>query len=193
LSDPADRELFHGLREHVDAVIVGTGTLRAERYGRVVRDPDRRRRRAASGLNPEPLACIVSRGGDVPTDIPLFADPGSRVLVFTSAALDTSALAAQIEVVRIDPGELTLTTVLRRLRASFDVRSLLCEGGPTLFGALLSEGLVDELFLSLAPKLIGGGDAPPITSGPELAAVRTLTLIWAVEHESSLYLRYGLA
>jgi riboflavin-specific deaminase-like protein len=192
LSDPADRELFHGLRERVDAVIVGTNTLRTERYGRVVRDPDRRHRRAASGLSPEPLACIVSRSGDVPTDIPLFTDPASRVVVFTPAGLETSALAARVEVVRIDPGELTLTTVLRRLRANFDVRSLLCEGGPTLFAALLGEDLVDELFLSLAPKLTGGGSAPAITSGPELAEPRTLSLIWALEHQGSLYLRYGL-
>ena len=160
LSDDADREMFHGLRERVDAVMAGTGTLRTERYGRMVRDPERRHRRAAAGLNPEPLAAIISRSGDVPTDIPLFSDPGSRVVVFTSAALDTSSLAAQVDVVRLDPGELTLTTMMRRLRSAFDVRSLLCEGGPTLFGALLQEDLVDELFLSLAPKLTGGGTAP---------------------------------
>ena len=41
--------MFHGLREHVDAILVGTGTLRAERYGRIVRDPERRRRRAGVG------------------------------------------------------------------------------------------------------------------------------------------------
>ena len=88
LSDPGDREMFHGLREHVDAILVGTGTLRAERYGRLVRDPARRQRRAASGLSPEPLACIFSRGGDIPTDIPLFAEPAARVVVFTPAQID---------------------------------------------------------------------------------------------------------
>ena len=65
--------------------------------------------------------------------------------------------------VHLDPGEFTLTTMMRRLRSAYDVRSLLCEGGPTLFGALLGEDLVDELFLSLAPKLTGGGMAPGIT------------------------------
>ena len=59
-------------------------------------------------------------------------------------------------------------TAFRRLRADHGVRSLLCEGGPTVFGALLTEGLVDELFLTLAPKLVGGGDEPAITAGPEL-------------------------
>jgi riboflavin-specific deaminase-like protein len=190
LSDDADRELFHGLRERVDAVMAGTGTLRAERYGRMVRDPERRHRRAAAGLNPEPLSVIMSRSGDVPTGIPLFSDPGSRVVVFTPASLDTSGLQAQVTVVRLDPGELTLTTMMRRLRSTYDVRSLLCEGGPTLFGALLQEDLVDELFLSLAPKLTGGGNAPAITSGPELAELRTLSLAWVLELDDALYLRY---
>jgi riboflavin-specific deaminase-like protein len=193
LSDPADRELFHGLRERVDAIIAGTGTLRAERYGRIVPDPERRARRAASGLSPEPLAVVMTRSGDVPTDIPLFADPASRVVVFTSAELDTSGLAAHVDVVRLDPGELTLTTMVRRLRSTYDVRSLLCEGGPTLFGALLRENLVDELFLSLAAKLTGGGTSPAITAGPELAELHAMSLVWALEADNALYLRYALS
>ena len=60
LSDPGDREMFHGLREHVDAILVGTGTLRAERYGRLVRDPDAPAAGARPRVcSPEPLACIV--------------------------------------------------------------------------------------------------------------------------------------
>ena len=192
LSDPGDRQMFHGLREHVDAILVGTGTLRAERYGRLIRDPERRHRRAASGLSPEPLACIFTRSGNVPTDIPLFSEPAARIVVFTPVELDTSDSAAQVEMVRLDPGELTLTTVMRRLRSAYDVRSVLCEGGPTLFGGLLHEDLVDELFLSLAPKLTGGGSAPGITSGASLPELRRLTLVWAIQSDSSLYLRYTI-
>ena len=192
LGDDGDREIFHGLREQVDAVVAGTGTLRAERYGRIVRDPERRERRAAAGLHPEPLAAIISRSGDVPLDIPLFADPAARVVIFTSAGLDTTGVAGEVDVVALDPGELTLTTMMRRLRSDYDVRSVLCEGGPTLFGGLLQEDLVDELFLSLAPKLTGGGAAPAISAGPELAELRALSLVWALELDGTLYLRYAL-
>jgi riboflavin-specific deaminase-like protein len=192
LSDPADRELFHGLRERVDAILVGTVTLRTERYGRLIRDPERRHRRAAAGLRPEPLACIITRSGDVPTEIPLFADPGSRVVVFTPVPIATAQLAAEVEVVQVDRGELTLTTMARRLRSDFDVRTLLCEGGPTVFGGMLREDLVDELFLTLAPKLVGGGSAPTIASGAPLVELRGLSLMWALERDGSLYLRYRL-
>jgi 5-amino-6-(5-phosphoribosylamino)uracil reductase len=68
----------------------------------------------------------------------------------------------------------------------------LCEGGPTLFGGLITEHLADELFLTLAPKLTGGGSGPTVTSGPELSALQGLRLIWALERDGSLYLRYAL-
>jgi 5-amino-6-(5-phosphoribosylamino)uracil reductase len=192
LSDVGDRAVFHGLRERVDAIFTGTGTMRSERYGRLVRDLERRRRRAAAGLAPDPLACVITRTGDVPTEIPLFDDPHSRIVVFTPTPLDVSAQRAQIDVVVLDPGQLTLTTMTRRLRSDYDVRALLCEGGPTVFGALLQEGLVDELFLTVAPKLAGGGSGPAVTSGPELPALRRLEPVWALERDGSLFMRYTL-
>lgn len=191
LSDRGDRAMFHALRERADAVFAGTGTMRAERYGRLVRDPERRRRRAAQGLSPDPLACVITRSGDIPSDIPLFADPNSRIVVFSPRTLDLDGAAAQVEVVRLDPGELTMTTMLRRLRSAYDVRALLCEGGPTVFSALLQEDLVDELFLTIAPRLTGGGADPTLTSGPELAQPAELELRWALEREETLFLRYG--
>ncbi len=192
LGSRADRAMFHGLRERVDAVLAGTGTMRIERYGRLVRDPERRRRRAASGLRPEPLACLISRAGAIPLDIPLFSDPESHVILFTPTVPDLAGARAHVEVVQLDPGQLTLTTMMRRLRSDYDVRALLCEGGPRVFGALLHEGLVDELFLTLAPRLTGGGDGPAVTTGPELPELAQLELVWALEEDGSLFLRYAL-
>jgi riboflavin-specific deaminase-like protein len=190
LSDQADRELFHGLRELADAVLVGTGTLRAERYGRLVRDPERRRRRVQDGRSPEPLACVVTRSGKLPMDIPLFSEPEARVVVFSAEAHDFSGCGAQVQLVRLDRRELTLVTVLGELRSDFGIGLLLCEGGPTVFGSLLHDKLVDELFLTLAPKLAGGGTSPAISSGPELMELQPARLVWALEHTSALYLRY---
>jgi 5-amino-6-(5-phosphoribosylamino)uracil reductase len=192
LGDPGDRELFHALREQAEAVLAGTTTIAVERYGRLIPDPDRRRRRVDAGQSAEPLACVVTRSGEVPTDAPLFAEPEARIVVFGPVGLDLGRVEARVEVVELDPGELTLTTAMRRLRSGIGIRSLLCEGGPTMFGALLMEGLVDELFLTFAPKLTGGGTSHAITSGPQLPEIQPLELIWALEHENSLYLRYAL-
>jgi 5-amino-6-(5-phosphoribosylamino)uracil reductase len=192
LGDDGDRAMFHALRGQVDAVLAGTNTLRIERYGRPIRDPEDRRRRAERGLAPEPLACVVTRSGDVPTEIPLMQEPEARVVVFTVADVDVSDVVAAVEVIRLDPGELTLSTVLRHLRSAHGVRSLLCEGGPTMFGALLRESVADELFLTLAPKLTGGGGGPTISSGPELPEPAALRLEWVLERNDSLYLRYSI-
>jgi 5-amino-6-(5-phosphoribosylamino)uracil reductase len=185
LSDDGDRAWFHALRERVDAVMAGTGTLRTERYGRLIRDPAARQRRIEVGLEPEPLACVVTRSGALPLDIRLFAE--ANVVVFAPQAIEG------VKTVTLEPAELTLQTVLRRLRADYGVRSLLCEGGPTLFGSLIHEQLVDELFLTLAPKLAGGGTAPTISAGAELAEPATLHLRSALERDGSLFLRFTVS
>ena len=192
LGDDVDRQLFHGLRGRVDAVLVGTGTLRAERYGRLVRDPDRRAAREAAGLRPDPLAVVVSRSLDLPPDIPLFQDPDSTIVVYTSSDAEAPECPADVRLVRLDPAETTMTTALRRLRADHGVRSLLCEGGPTVFGALVHERLVDELFVTLSPKLAGGMDPLTILQGPRLPDPEELELRWVLEAGGSLFLRYGV-
>jgi riboflavin biosynthesis pyrimidine reductase len=193
LGDDGDHAMFHGLRETADAVMAGTVTLRTERYGRILGKAERRERRLARGQSAEPLVCIITRSGQVPTEIPLFAEPEARIVIFSATAPELGSPAARVEVVRLDPAELTLTTAMRRLRADFGVRTLLCEGGPTLFGALLRENLVDELFLTIAPKLVGGGNGPAVTSGPELPELQPLRIEWLLERRDSLYVRYRLA
>ncbi|MDQ6746075.1 MAG: dihydrofolate reductase family protein [Actinomycetota bacterium] len=193
LGDDGDRAMFHGLREQFDAVMVGTGTLRTERYGRILGQGDRRRRRLERGQSAEPLACILTRTGSIPHDLPLFSEPEARVVLFTPAQLPSEGWRAQVEQVQIEPGELTVARALGELRARHGVRSVLCEGGPTLFGAMLREGVVDELFLTLAPKLAGGGPGPSATSGAELPTPAATTLRWVLERRDSLYLRIGLA
>jgi len=189
LSSEADREQFHVLREQVDAVLVGTGTLRTERYGAFVRDPERRARREAAGLAPDPLGCIVTRSMMLPDDIPLFEDPASTIAIYTSADTEAPDVAARLEVTRLPAERLTMTAALEHLRADHGARSVLCEGGPTVLGALLAESLVDELFLTLAPRLVGG-HGPGVVEGPALPAPAEMERVWTLESEGLLFLRY---
>jgi riboflavin-specific deaminase-like protein len=186
----ADHDLFHALRRQVDAVLVGTGTLRAERYGRLVRDPSARAARERRGLAADPLAVTVTRSGRLPFDIPLFEDPHSTIVVFTATELEPAAASASVRVERLaDP---SLTAVLAALRAGHGVHSVLCEGGPTLLSGLVSEGVLDELFLTLAPRLAGGGGARTALAGAPLAGPVELDLRWVLEHDGELLLRYGV-
>ena len=84
-------------------------------------------------------------------------------------------------------GRTDLPALLRELRGQ-GVRALLCEGGPTLHGALQAEGLVDELFLTIAPKL-NGGEGPRILEGG-MPDVIELELAWLLESDGELFARY---
>ena len=190
LGGEGDRAVFRLLRTQVDAVLAGTGTLRTERYGVPVRDPRMIEIRVAEGRDPQPLIVVVSRSGDIPFDIPLFADARSRVAVY--APPEAVMPPVEAEIVRHDTSAsgLGLGDVLRSLRSEHGVRSLLCEGGPALFDAMLTGDYVDELFLTLAPALVGGSELG-ITRGPGLGALVPLRLIWTLEYQGNLFLRYS--
>ncbi|MBV8542443.1 MAG: dihydrofolate reductase family protein [Pseudonocardiales bacterium] len=193
ISSPADRQLFHELRAHVDAVMVGAGTVRTERYGRLVRDPQRRERRVARGLAPEPLAVIVSRRLMLTPDLPLLADPHSRVVVLTAGDAKLAECAADVSYLRSAPGEeVDLSAMLARLRTEHGVRSVLCEGGPNLNTSLLPAGLVDELFLSITPALAGSAGSRSIVDRAPLAEPVGLELVGLLESGSQLFARYAL-
>jgi len=131
IGSETDTAMLSGLRTRFDAVMIGAGTMRAERY---------------SGLD-------------------------KRLVVVESGP----------------EGRVDLPELLRSLRGE-GVRALLCEGGPTLHGALQAAGLVDELFLTIAPKLSGGG-SPAILEGT-LPQVTELELAWLLEENGELFARY---
>lgn len=190
LGGATDRAVFHQLRARVDAVMAGTGTLRAERYGRLIKTEELREQRAGAGLAPDALAVVVSRSLDLPLGIGLFTDPAQPVVVLTGAARPLEGAGPNVTVERLAAEEDTLAGALARLRERHGVRSLLCEGGPTVLGALLAERLVDELFLTLSPLLVGGGGAPAIIGADRPAAPAGLELVWVLEAEGSLFMRY---
>jgi riboflavin biosynthesis pyrimidine reductase len=164
-----------------------------EHYQRIVRDPELRAQRARDGLAADPIACLVSGRLHLPVeDVPLLADPDSTVAILTAAEGEIAGAAATVHYLRSPGGVLDLRALLGRLRSELGVRSLLCEGGPTLNASLLAAGLVDELFLSLAPTLAGGPAPLTIVEGGALPAPLPMELTWVLESESHLFLRYTI-
>jgi riboflavin biosynthesis pyrimidine reductase len=187
IGSATDTAMLAGLRRRFDAVMIGAGTMRAERYGRLVANEEQRQRRVQIGLPPDPLMVIVSGRLDLPWDAPLFTAGGGEVLIFTASEAEPPQTATSVQVVR-HQDFVNLAEALRHLRQEREVRALLCEGGPGLHAELEGGGAVDDLFLTIAPKL-AGGDAPRIIEGP-LPQVAELELAWLLEHEGELFARY---
>ena len=190
LSSELDRRLFHQLRTQVDAVMVGAGTLRAERYGRIAKSEELRERRVSEGLAREPLAIIVSGRLNLPADLPLLQEPEQEVVIVTRSDAEIRGTAARIEYVRTGDD---LPLLMGKLRDERGVRSILCEGGPTLNFHLLAAGLVDELFLTLGAKLSGGAAALTIVAGRDLVEPVELGLVWVAEGAGDLFTRWRVA
>jgi riboflavin-specific deaminase-like protein len=191
IGSDTDTEMLQRLRTRVDAVMIGAGTMRAERYGRMVSDPQFRAYRERTGLAHDPLGVIVSNRLELPWDAPLFTDGGGRVVIFTASAEEPPETATPVAVVR-HPDGVDLLRALAWLLQERGIRSVLCEGGPTLHGRLREGGLADELFLTIAPK-IAGGEAPRVLEGA-LPDIDVLELAWLLESEGELFTRYrGMA
>lgn len=156
LGNPADRSLLRELRTGADAVLAGARTLHAEGYATLL-DPDQREHRVGLGMRPHPVVATVSRSLDVPVaEIPLFAEDGVPIVVATESADGTlPERGADVRVARFPDG-LALPAVLADLRATDGVRGLTCEGGPGLLRELLAQDCVDDLLVTVAPKLVAG-------------------------------------
>src|SRR4051812_48951018 len=163
LGSDADTEMLVELRTVADAVLVGPATVRAESYGDLAATQARRARRRAAGLAERPLAVLVTRSGSIPWEAGLFAASGQPVVIYSAVELaPPTDVAAGVTVHQLDP---TPTAVLAHLHAEHDVRVVLCEGGPRLLHSLLAYGVVDEIFLTVVPVLVGDDAQPRIVAG----------------------------
>ncbi|MEA2333228.1 MAG: hypothetical protein QOH58_3366 [Thermoleophilaceae bacterium] len=187
LSTQLDRELFHQLRTQADAVMVGAGTVRAERYGRMAKSDELRDRREGEGLARDPLAVVVSARLDLPADLPLLNEPEQAVVIATGSDAELPDIGEQVTYERIGDD---LPLLMARLRQQHGIRSVVCEGGPTLNAHLLAAGVVDELFLTLNPKLAGGAAALTIVAGRELVDPAELELVSVAHGDGDLFTRW---
>jgi len=186
LGHPEDRALLRGLRASADAVLVGAATVRAERYANLFDDDDLVLRREL-GLPRRPLISIVTRSGDVPWDVGLFAEPDTRIVIHTSGRrLDVPGrVAARVEIREAaDPGG-----ALADLRRRDGAELVLCEGGPRLLREVVAADLLDDLMLTVAP-LLAAGDAPTALAGTALDPPARLALAGAWRADDHVFLHY---
>ena len=194
---------MRNIRANVDAVLVGAGTLRSEDLTLTVDEPLAKRRKGR-GLEEQPISIILSRSGDIPSNRRIFRESGGGVLVFagTRAACENfaaglSELGEPRRNVRTVSGGPTSRPerLLETLASDFGVRRLLVEGGPSVNRSFLEAGLVDELFLTLAPKIVGGDSVSLVSASTPLNttdASPSPRLRSAYLSDSELYLRYAL-
>lgn len=193
LGGPADLRSLSQLRAANDVSVVGAGTVRDEGYVPLTGPAERRADRAARGLRPVPRLAIVTASGHLAPDLEVFRDPDEPPIVLTSRAADERALAAiadRAEVHVVAEQDLDAEVIVTTL-AELGLTRILCEGGPRLNQVMLAGGHLDEVFLTLAPTLVGG-PVPRIIAG-EAEAATAMRLVSVFEHDGDLLLRYQRA
>jgi riboflavin biosynthesis pyrimidine reductase len=190
ISSPVDKAAFGVLRGLADVVLVGASTVRAEGYHRPGANPafgDRRRR---ASQRPAPVLAIVTRGGDVPSELFQGHSPAYLVTTATADVDRLRSLAGADQVIVAGEHELDVDDAVRVL-AGRGLGRVLLEGGPSLLGTVLAAGRVDELCLTWSPMLVGGsgsriaaGPAVGVTVRPAhlIAAEDVLLGRWLVQH-----------
>jgi riboflavin biosynthesis pyrimidine reductase len=211
-SDPADRFIMGLLRASADAVIIGAGTLRGvstkSLWTPEYTYPEARHVFAEYRVNalhkPEyPLLAIVSGSGQLELERAIFRTPAMRTAVITTSAgrdeLTRRGAAAlgsvEVHALNSSSGGIAPLAILALLQSQFGVKTLLHEGGPTLFGQFLAADAVDELFLTLSPQIAGRErdvTRPALVQGVQFVpdSAPWFQMVSVKEQAAYLYLRY---
>jgi riboflavin-specific deaminase-like protein len=166
---PRDLEHLYQLRATADAVLCGARTVEISETILGNGGETFRRRRLKNGLSEFPLRVIVSGSGSIDPAGKIFRQRFSPIIVLTTnraSAKKLAQLRALADEVKIcGESEINFRAALRWLHEKWNVRRLLCEGGGELNDALFRADLVDEIRLTICPKIFGGRAAPTISEG----------------------------
>jgi riboflavin-specific deaminase-like protein len=164
-----DKDHLLELRATADAVMSGAGTVNS---GPITLGPGPakyRRARVHRGLAEYNLRLITSGSGGVDPKAEIFKQTFSPIIILTTGRASADKLKTLREVATeikiLGPREINFRTALQWLREKWKVKRLLCEGGGELNDALFRAGLVDEVHLTICPKIFGGRTAPTIAEG----------------------------
>ena len=190
----ADGIRLREIRSLADAILVGAGTIIAD-------DPTFTERgkykdlRLKRGLAPNPVKAVVSGSGSVPETAQMFNPNGAPAVVFTTAHIPANRLEAleQVaEVHRVGDTAVSFHRVVEILGGMYRVKHLLVEGGGQVNFDLFRAGLIDEIYLTLCPKIIGGRDVVTSVEGAGFDFLEIVE-VELVEHrlvDSEIFLHY---
>lgn len=208
-----DRWLMGLLRARADAILMGDTTLGLEPshlWTAAYICPDDAEAfadlRLREGRTAPPLQVFLSLTGNLDVTTAVFAQPELTVIVATThegssrvrQLVDTHQPAARVEIWALGDTEADLNALVDKLYLEKNVRSLLCEGGPRVYGGMLARGLIDDEFVTLCPQIVGNdaaqGSRPGLVEGvaftPENAPQATLVSLRRVGDHLFLRSRY---
>jgi riboflavin-specific deaminase-like protein len=152
-------------RARADAVLIGHTSLERDNV-RLGLPEELQKLRLKRGQSRCPLRVVVSNKGRIDHQLKIFQSDVSGILIFSTNRMprkNQEALRKKATLHLAEADHLDLLSMLKILRNQYNIRTLACEGGPTLFRALLEEDLVDQLNLTIAPYMFGGARAPTLT------------------------------
>ena len=193
LGSEHDRRLMDVLRERADAVLIGAGTVRHDGHPMLLRYPDLVAKRKRRGESAHPVNVVLSGDLDLPVKR-FFAGDATRRIIFTTRR----ATAARIrkfqrvaEVVVLPGKHPSAPRVVEELHKR-GLKRLILEGGGEVHFPFAKAGLVDEWYITITPRLIGGRNAPSFLDGEGFVKKNhiELELVSLRRVKDELFLRY---
>jgi riboflavin biosynthesis pyrimidine reductase len=191
LGGAGDKAVFMALRAVADVIVAGASTVREEQYRAPTPSDEVMADRVARGQAPRPRIAVVTRSLNLDLDLPLFDGRHRPFIITTESAAPErlEPLAEVAEVIQAGEASVDLAAALGQL-AERQTTTVLCEGGPSLNGQFVADGLVDEWNLTISPTLLAGdarrAAVGPLSSGPP--GGMELSRVWA--DDSFLFCRW---
>jgi riboflavin-specific deaminase-like protein len=190
-----DKQRLLEIRALGDALLVGRNTVEKDNMSMGIPDESLRQSRLDRGQTAYPLRVLISNSGQISGALRVFQETFSPIVLYSTQRMhpkNRETLRARADL-HLSPSDIVdVKWVLEHLASSYHVRTLVCEGGPSLIRTLAELDVIDRIFLTIAPKLFGGRDAPGLLGkpGPFLTSTRTYRLASMNVVDSECFLEY---